>query len=143
MTFEYEDCAPVEWPIRRHSLLWYLYELATPSFQQKYWIEGRQADKGSIHGLSVVISFFFDDTDLGDQAERTPGTILTDELEVAAVQQVGRALNRVHDLVGAGKADFDYVSSPCWVDVIDAARNAYQLLRPRLEREGDDLLPPL
>lgn len=142
MTFEHGKTAPVRWPARRHALAWYLYELATPSFQQKYWVEGMQTRPGEMHGFSLIINFFFDDTDLGDHADTTVGGILTDELEVAALQRLGKALNRVYDSVGSSKEDVAYVSSPHWPAVVDAAVRAYRLLRPRLQSEGDNLLPP-
>jgi hypothetical protein len=142
MKFEYEKIAPVRWPTRRHALVWYLYELASPSFQQKYWIEGERAETGEMHDFSLIINFFFDDTELGDHSERTIGDILTDELEVSALQRVGRALSRVCASVGPGSADVDYVTSAHWAEVVGAAVKAYRLLRPRLQLEGDNLLPP-
>jgi hypothetical protein len=38
VTWEYEKIAPVKWLVRRHTLLSFLYELASPEFQQERWI---------------------------------------------------------------------------------------------------------
>jgi hypothetical protein len=93
-------------------------------------------------GFSLVINFFFDDTELGEHAEQTIGGILIDELEVCAVRRIGEALAQVYDEVGRGKEDAEYLSSPKWPKVIEAAKKTYRLLRPRLHMEGDTILPP-
>jgi hypothetical protein len=69
-------------------------------------------------------------------------SILIDELEVSAVRRVGKTLNQVYDEVGSRKPDIEYLSCPKWPAVIDAATAAYRLLRPRLQMEGDTILPP-
>jgi hypothetical protein len=48
----------------------------------------------------------------------------------------------VYDEMGPGKPDIEYLSSPKWPVVIDAATKAYRLLRPRLQMEGGTILPP-
>lgn len=94
-------------------------------------------------GLIFVATFLFDDTELGEHAERTVGYILIDELEVAAIQRVVGALERVYQELGNGKSDAEYCSSRHWPAVVEAAKKAYRLLRPRVSAEGDDLLPPM
>lgn len=142
MTFEYEKTSPVRWPHRRHSLVWYLYQLADPQFQQDKWIDGQPDGTGNLYGFSFVVHFFFDDTDLAEHPETTLGDILLDELEVSAVGDVGCTLSQVYDQVGPGKADLDYISFPSWQKVVDSAHKAYRLMRSRLLAEGDSLLPP-
>ena len=145
MTFEdYERTAPVRWPARRHELLWYLHELASPSLQQERWIEMKPGTPGEMHGFDFVSHFFFDDTELGENPEHTLGDILIDGLEVTAVRNTVDALDRVLHEVGVGrdKRDADYVSSSRWPKVIETATAAYRLLRPRLQAEGDTILPP-
>jgi hypothetical protein len=82
---DYENLAPVRWPVRRHSLLCYLHELASTSLQQERWIEMKPGPPGQMYGFWLVINFFFDDTELGENPEHTLGGILLDGLEVTAV----------------------------------------------------------
>ena len=143
MPFEdYERAAPVRWPVRRHELLCYLHELASPTLQQERWIEMKPGTPGEMYGFDFVIHFFFDDTDLGENPELTLGDILIDGHETAAVRRVAEALDQVLHDVGLNQDDADYVSSPTWSKVIETATEAYQLMRPRLQAEGDTLLPP-
>jgi hypothetical protein len=99
---------------------------------------------GEMYGFDFVIHFFFDDTDLGENPENTLGDILIEGLEVAAVRNIVDALARVLNEVGVGrdKKDADYVSSSTWPKVIETATAAYRLMRPRLQAEGDTILPP-
>jgi hypothetical protein len=142
MTFEYENTAPVRWSTRRHELLWFLYELASPLIQQQRWIEGKSRAPGDAHGFSFVVNFFFDDTELAQRPEHTLGDILLDELEVTAVRRIGQELERVYDEIGPGQPDIEYISAARWPKVIIAAKEAYRLLRPRVRGEGDNLVPP-
>jgi len=141
---DYERTAPVRWAIRRHELLWYLHELASPTFQQERWIEMKPGRPGVMYGFDFVVHFFFDDTELGEHPRNTLGDLLTDEQEVTALRNVVDALDRVlQELsVGRDKADVEYVTSPRWPNVIATTREAYRLMRPRLRAEGDTALPP-
>jgi hypothetical protein len=119
-----------------------LHELASPFLQQERWIEVAADPPGKMHGFDFVVHFFFDDTDLGENPEHTFGGILIDGLEVTAVRNVVDALDRVLYEVGRDKEDTDYVSSSKWPKVIETAAAAYRLMRPRLQAEGDTILPP-
>jgi hypothetical protein len=126
VTWEYEKIAPVKWPVRRHTLLWFLYELASPEFQQERWIGASHDRPGEIHGLSIVTDFVFDDTDLAKSTAETLGYILRDELEVTAVRHVGQAMEHLYDREGLNKEEVAYVNSPYWPKVVAAARKAYR-----------------
>jgi hypothetical protein len=143
MGSNYEKTAPVRFPGYRHEMLWYLHDLASPSVQRDKWILGKpKPSDREMYGLSFVIHFFFDDTELGTHPEKTLGYILLDDLEVSAIRRVVTAFDRVSKEMGDGKPDSEYLASPRWPKVIEAARSAYRLLWPRLKNEGDDILPP-
>ena len=110
MTLEHEKTVSVRWPQRRHTLACYLYELASPDFQNERWIEGRGGTPGTMYGFSLIVNFFFDDTELAKNPGGTVGDILLDELELAVIRNVGKSLS----------------------NVIVTSQKAYRLLRSRM-----------
>ena len=139
---EFEKTVAIRHPQRRHELLWYLFELASPSEQHERWILQKSRSPGQMEGFDFVVHFFFDDTDLGEHTDNELGYILIDELEVSAVGQVSKALNTVLKAVVGNQPDAVYLARAEWQRVIAAAIKAYRLIRPRLKAEGDTILPP-
>ena len=142
MTPEHEKTGSVRWPQRRHTLACYLYELASPDFQHERWIEGRGGTPGTMYGFSLIVNFFFDDTELAKNPGGTVGDILLDELELAVIRNVGKALSNVLGEIGVNKSDRDYVSSRGWSNVIVTSQKAYRLLRSRMVSGAEGSLPP-
>ena len=138
-----EKTTPVRWPQQRHTLAVYLYELANPHFQRERWIEGKGAKPGVMDGFWLIINFFFDDTELAENPAGTVGYILLDELEVAAIRNLDKAMKDVLQEVGSKDSDQDYIAAPSWSKVVLTAQKAYRLIRSRMASAGNAVPPEL
>ena len=132
MSPEHEKTTLIRWPQRRHTLAVYLYELANPDFQRERWIEGKGGTPGIMYGFWLIINFFFDDTELAENPAGTVGYILLDELEVAAIRNLDKAMKDVLQEVGSKDSDQDYIAAPSWSKVVLTAQKAYRLIRSRM-----------
>ena len=71
---------------KRSELLHTLEELSDPEYQRLNWVENRSGNPWD--SFDEVVHFFFDDTDLGDDAGSEIGFTLLDEAEVNVVSAV-------------------------------------------------------
>ncbi|WP_442780897.1 SCO4402 family protein [Caulobacter sp. SL161] len=125
---------PPDWadllnPWIRVELIAYLEELAIPD-PRPIW--RAQAKQGLISGVDQVIHFFFDDHDFDDS---DVGSCLFDQAEVALVQSVKRALDRLVEKLPYG-GDEEYVTNPLWKSVTASASAAHEAIRGRIAKGG-------
>ena len=76
--------------------------------------------------LDYAIHFLFDDTSLADEPEKLIGYILANQKEVELIRGVTAALDKLLFELGTDKSDAEYLCSPGWNEVIEAAKKAYE-----------------
>ncbi len=91
---------------------------------------------GQFNCFDFAINCLFDDLALDTDGEKAIGTILEDETELTAVQNLVKVLDELIDEIGKDKQDIDFVNSQEWPMVLRAAKNAYKLLTNGKEPEG-------
>lgn len=78
--------------------------------------------------LDMAVNILFDDIpDLAIDARRAIGDTLANEAEAETVQCVARARDIVLDVDYPDDLDEDYVKTPRWLDVVQAAREAQRV----------------
>ena len=112
---------------KRSELLHTLEELSDPEYQRLNWVEGRSGNPWV--SFDEIVHFFFDDTDLGDDAGTEIGFTLLDEAEANVVSAVTSALDSLLKLRGTKLTDAQYITSPEWQGIVDRARHAAALIR--------------
>lgn len=115
----------LKFPEQRQELRETLQALSDRKYQDSVWIEGEYPDGVVYDCLDYAIHFLFDDTALADNPEKLIGYILIDRKEVELIQGVTKALDKLFFNLGTDKSDIEYLSSPLWNDVIEAAKKAY------------------
>ena len=91
------------------------------------WVEKLSRDPW--HSFEEVIHFFFDDSNLADDASKEVGFILLDEAEVRAVSEVTSALDSLLKVHGVRLTDAQYIESPEWQGVVELANHAASIVR--------------
>lgn len=114
----------VELQQRREELFHYVRALASPDYQQQVWIEGNYPPHLDHDSFGYVITFFFEDTMLGEAPERNLGTILESEAEIPVISRLSEALMLILQQLGDQCTDIEYISHPDWQHVIYAAADA-------------------
>jgi hypothetical protein len=111
----------------RSELLFNLQELADREYQQQSWID-RSIDTHLIVGIDQIFHFFFDDTDLAENALSEIGFILFDEREAGAVRNVTLLLARM--LTELGDADdAAFLRHGLWPNLLQEAQKAHLILK--------------
>jgi len=123
------DWADLRYPWIRAELIAYLEELAILDPRPIWRAEAKQ---GLISDVDQVIHFFLDDHDFDD---RDVGASLFDQAEVALVQSVKRALDRLVEKLPDG-GDDEYVTNPLWKAVTASASAAHGAISARMAK-GD------
>ncbi|AZS20487.1 hypothetical protein CSW63_07370 [Caulobacter sp. FWC26] len=116
--------ADLRYPWIRAELIAYLEEIATPDPRPIWRAEAQQ---GLISDVDQVMHFFFDDHDFDEKAV---GVYLFDTAEVALVQSVKYALDRLVQKLPHGGND-EYVTDPLWKAVTASASAAYDAISAR------------
>ena len=112
----------------RQELLEYIRNLKDRDYQENCWVKNNCPPNVEYDELKLTINFLFDDTVFAENPEYYLGAELQDKGEVSAVADVCRELRQSLNKIGVNKEDIEYISDPCWDNVISKAEFAYQLL---------------
>ena len=74
--------------------------------------------------FDMAIHILFDDTDIASDPRARIGDMLANETEAHAMQRLVQALKIVLDVDYPDDLDEDYVKTPRWLNVVEAAREA-------------------
>jgi hypothetical protein len=119
----------IQLPHKREELIYYLTALSDPVYQRQAWVN-HEFPTGVVYDcFDYAVHFLFDDTALADAPEKTIGWILEDEQEMQAVSKVIHAIDEVLNKLGTELTDEQYINSPEWQQVIEAAKSALPILK--------------
>lgn len=120
----------VRYPDMRVNVIDAVRDLADPEYQWKVWV--RQESPRDDFGFNFDFSLnILDDLRILEAPEETLGGVLRGREEVDAMRTLANALNSLFDQLGTNLSDEQYITSPQWVDVVGAAKEALTaLLRP-------------
>ena len=129
----------VKFPGSRRDLIYYIGKLADFEMQKREWVK-------SDHpcwfwaNADYPIDMLLDEGDLNKKEYATGkiGYWFRNEREALAAHRVGILLKRVIDEVGIKKPDSIYLTSPLWQEVVQAAKEAYEILME--DEDLDELL---
>jgi hypothetical protein len=114
----------VRFPAMRSELQYAVCALADEDFQRRQWSGNPSID----YSFDTALHVLLDDSVVADQGEATVGTILKDESELRAVQDLIHAARRVIEDIGLHGTFDDARSLPSWLDALSAAQRARSVL---------------
>lgn len=119
----------VKLPIRRVEMIEHLEMLSNKDLQIKSWIKHEYPEGVEYDTLMFAVEFF-DDMYLADKSSyKQIGYILKDENELLVIQRLTTAIDEVFEAVGKSRSDALYLNHPLWDNVIQAAKDAFELIR--------------
>jgi len=110
-------------PYLRDEILDAIRELADPEHQRVVWPRPIY-----LESFDEVIHWLYDDTRVFDDPEGSIGYYLRNPHEARVMHPLRRALDTLLDALGGDLTDEEYVASPLWNPVLDAARTALAVL---------------
>ena len=102
--------------------------LSDPAYQRKMWVEERGSDPRLIEDLDANISTLYDDTGVAESPHDYVGTVLRSEEEARAIAALDRVLTPLLEALPAGADDASVIAMPEWRRVVEAAREALDVL---------------
>lgn len=112
----------------RNTLLSYLRLFSDNEYQRRIWIEENYPPDGQFITLRSAIEYFFNDIEINNVPERGLGFYFKDQAEVNAIRAFSTRLKIMIDLIGLNVSDVSYVRYPLWNEVLQAAKNAVDLM---------------
>lgn len=117
----------VKYPDMRRMLIENIHILSDRQHQQRVWVQF-DIDPNIVDNFDEVVHFFFDDTTLAEEPDALVGIILKNAEEAQVVKKVTKAIDHLLDTLGKKCPDEEYVSSPEWDAVVQAAREAKAII---------------
>ncbi|HEY1156925.1 MAG TPA: hypothetical protein VGE95_11620 [Arthrobacter sp.] len=112
----------------RNEVVGAIRALADPGYQEAVWIRREFPYSGYYDDFSLNIHILYDDSSVCEDPFGSIGTYLESKLEAEAVSRLADALNALLAAEGEDRSDSEYLSSPHWQAVVDAASAAYEIL---------------
>jgi hypothetical protein len=119
----------VNLPWQRDNLIYYLEILSDKAKQQQRWVEHIYPPGVVYDHLDYCIHFLYDDTALADDPEVTLGDILVNQDEANQVRSLIGTFEIVFDKLGMTKTDEEYINSPEWQGVVEAASRLLKFIK--------------
>ncbi|MEU7180408.1 SCO4402 family protein [Streptomyces celluloflavus] len=117
----------VQFPDMRERVASAVRHLADPQYQQRVWIR-REYPHSEYYDDFTLTFNTLDDTAVLVDPHAAIGITLSSVTEADAMQQLAERLDEILDAVGGTSPDSDFLASPLWSGVVDAARNALDVL---------------
>ncbi|SBW19023.1 hypothetical protein FDG2_0926 [Candidatus Protofrankia californiensis] len=92
------------------------------------WVELEGKDDGYQEDLDLILTFLYADSQVLHSPQAALGYVLSSPSEVQAAQSIDTALRRIID-VGTTSSDAEVIAMPIWRDVVEAAKNALDVMR--------------
>ena len=119
----------VKYPEMRNELIEHLRVLSDPDYQERVWVRKDMPEGRDFDDFDLIVHFFFDDTDLGDDAKATIGWFVENEIESSLVSRVADAIDSVLQKHGHDLADSEYMACKEWEEVMKAAKDAAAVIK--------------
>lgn len=118
----------IQSPEQRAELVANLVALSSKEYQQHVWVEGHSWGKVVHDEFDYAVHFFFDDSTLQRDPYDNIGWMLRDRAEADMVTAVIEAIDVVLVKYGNGLTDAEYIATPEWVAVVEAAGAALAVI---------------
>lgn len=125
---KWEAMKDIESPEQRAELVANLFALSSRKYQQHVWVEGHSWGAVVHDEFNYAVHFFFDDSTLQRNPYDNIGWMLLDKAEADLVTAVIEAIDAVLVKHGNGLSDAEYIATPEWVAVVEAARAALAVI---------------
>ncbi len=112
----------------RDELISILHILANMQYQQEIWAKGRPPKDGT-EDFDWPMHFLLDDFSLADNPAAEIGGLLEDNNEAEVVGKVTRPMLDVFKEIGGTREPYEYISHPKWLEVVEAAKIAIQVIK--------------
>ncbi|BDA72958.1 hypothetical protein CAL7716_071240 [Calothrix sp. PCC 7716] len=110
----------------RQELLLAIEKLSDTEYQSQNWLA---CSTGKSDCFDNVIHFLYDHAGFDEDSEGTIGLFVRDKQELTSIMKVIEALEILFKLLGTRASDADYISSPAWLNVVETAKKALEVLR--------------
>lgn len=118
----------VQYPSMRAELIDTLRTLADAEYQQQAWVKQQFPAGVQFDSFDLAVRLLLDDMRLTSAPQSNIGSVLQNEAELHAVQQVALAINRLLKKLGSELPDAAYLADPDWKNVLHTAAQALSLL---------------
>ena len=116
-----ESSMGISFPGKRVELIHLLNELSDKIAQENLWVKHRDYPNNS--GIDAVIHFFFNDTDIAQDAYSEIGSILKNSLEADRLQELSLGLDKMLDRLGNVDSE-TFMRDAEWASIVKLAANA-------------------
>ncbi|MFI0262550.1 hypothetical protein ACH4OW_26325 [Streptomyces sp. NPDC017056] len=117
----------VELPDMRAEVVSAVRALSDREYQQRVWVGRIYPHPGFFDDFTLNVNIL-GDAGVWDSPRDAIGYTLASETEAAAMGSLVAHLEKVIEDVGSESPDSDFLASPLWQEVVEAARNALELL---------------
>ncbi|GII66870.1 hypothetical protein Skr01_69550 [Sphaerisporangium krabiense] len=118
----------VKYPEARAEVVLAIKSLADVDYQQRVWVERLYPQPGYYDDFTQNIHILYDDTAVLEDPISAVGIYLKSRDEADALISVARALENIFADLGTERPDADYLRSPLWGAVVEAAARASQVM---------------
>lgn len=116
-------------------MLDYLKHLSDEKYQDRVWVGSERPHPMVM--VDDIMHFFYDDTSLGEDADRCIGWFLRDAREAVYIRAVIEAMDVVWQKYGTALKGSEYVAVPEWQHVLATAKAAFVVVsEPDLQRDA-------
>lgn len=112
----------------RAELIDTLRTLADAEYQQQAWVKQQFPAGVQFDSFDLGVRLLLDDMRLTSAPQSNIGSVLQNEAELHAVQQVALAIDHLLKKLGAELPDAAYLADPDWANVLHTAAQALSLL---------------
>jgi hypothetical protein len=117
----------------REELIETLRALSDKKYQELVWVQGQFPEGIVEDNFDYAVHFLFDDHGFAEDPEGLIGYCLVDQQEAELIRSVTKSIDKVLSQLGNDKSDLEYISSPLWDDVIQTAKQAYNIISKQLK----------
>lgn len=118
----------VEYPEMRAEAIGALKALSDFAYQRRMWVDEVGQHPGIVENLDINIHILYDDTGVAEEPRARIGTVLENENEARALEELDRVLGPFIDALDPGVNDATVIAMPEWRDVVRAAQKALGVL---------------
>lgn len=118
----------IRFPEMRHEIVRAVKALADPVYQWSAWIR-RELPPGEYDEFTHRIHILYDDTQVLEDPDAVIGIYLRSQKEADAMRYLAQAIDSLFDELGTDLSDEEYLRSPGWAAIVDAAGAALSTLR--------------
>lgn len=127
----------IQYPHLRKELILNLRALADSTYQRKVWTHLELPTANYEDSFGEVIHFIFDDMNLNTyDVNKAIDNLLYNDTEAKTVENVIEKLDSLLEKMGTNATDQEYINSPYWPDILEAANKAYELLTGGQKAQG-------